>query len=544
MRTQVGGGRATTSDAGDADSSGRTAADGVNTVRGLPFGFSLATPPWLPSLTLATIVAVGVGLRFVTTSDLWLDEALSVNIATLPVGDLFEALRHDGHPPLYYLLLRGWMRLVGEGDLAVRSLSGIFAVATLPLAWIAGRRRAGITGARWALVIMALSPYAIRYATEARMYSLLMLLVLAGYLLIDDALLRPARWRLAAIALVSGLLLLTHYWAFYLLAALVLVMGWRWWRHRDERRSIGPVLLAVAAGGLLFLPWLPGFWFQATHTGTPWAQPTRPLAIVQRTLGDLGGGNNLPEAIIYGSALLILCLLAVFVARSQDRGLVVDLRTLPTVRRELDVVVLTVALGTVGGYATSSTFESRYAAVLAPLVLLAAAVGLARLPRSARFVAGSAFVVLALPGIVWIQYFERTQAPVVGAAIERSAQPGDVVVYCPDQLGPAYSRATPDGLVERVYPTLGSPERVDWVDYAERNAQADPVAVADEVRALAAGQAIFVVWKGDYATFDAQCETLVDTLAAGSRTERLVIQDGSRYYEPANLFRIAPDPAG
>jgi mannosyltransferase len=541
MRASVGTGRATM-DPGE-QGSGEEGAGHRGVARRAPFGLTVTTSPWLPRVTVATIVVVGIGLRFVTTSNLWLDEALSVNIAALPVGDLLQALRQDGHPPLYYLLLHGWMELVGEGDMAVRSLSGIFAVAALPLAWIAGRRRAGVTGARWSVVILALSPYAVRYGTEARMYALLMLLVLAGYLLIDDALRQPARWRLLAIAIVSGLLLLTHYWAFYLLAAVALVLGWQWWLHR-EPRSTGPVLAAVVTGGLLFLPWLPSFWYQATHTGTPWADPTRPLAIVQRTLGDLGGGNNLPEAMIYGSALLILCLLAVFAARSQDRELVVDLRTIPTVRRELDVVVLTVALGAVGGYATSSTFESRYAAVLVPLVLLAAAVGVSRLPRTPRLVAGSAFVLLSVPGLMWVQHFERTQAPVVGAAIEGAAQPGDVVIYCPDQLGPAYSRAAPDGLVERVYPTLGPPDRVDWVDYADRNAQADPAVIASDVRALAAGQAIFVVWKGDYATFGAQCEALVDTLAADSHADRLVIQDGARYYEPANLFRIAPQAAG
>ena len=52
---------------------------------------------------------VGVITRFAPRSDLWLDEALSVNISKLPLGDIGEALRHDGHPPLYYYLLHGWM---------------------------------------------------------------------------------------------------------------------------------------------------------------------------------------------------------------------------------------------------------------------------------------------------------------------------------------------------------------------------------------------------------------------------------------------------
>ena len=111
-------------------------------------------------------------LRFVTTSPLWLDEALSVNIARLPLGDIPEALRHDGHPPLYYLLLHGWMELFGEGDVAVRALSGVFSVATLPLAWSPAAASAGAARRGRSLVVLALSPFAIRYATEARMYSL------------------------------------------------------------------------------------------------------------------------------------------------------------------------------------------------------------------------------------------------------------------------------------------------------------------------------------------------------------------------------------
>src|SRR4051812_46724049 len=91
----------------------------------------------------AAAVAVGLIFRFWTTSHLWLDEALSVNIAKLPITKIPDALRHDGHPPLYYFLLHFWMRAFGDGDIAVRSLSGVFAIATLPLAWVAGKLAGG-----------------------------------------------------------------------------------------------------------------------------------------------------------------------------------------------------------------------------------------------------------------------------------------------------------------------------------------------------------------------------------------------------------------
>jgi hypothetical protein len=175
--------------------------------------------------------------------------------------------------------------------------------------------------------------------------------------------------------------------------------------------------------------------------------------------------------------------------------------------------------------------------VVVPLVLLAVAVGITRIPGTAQIAAGAAYVAVSVGGIVWVNYYQRTQADVVGDAVAQHAQPGDVVVYCPDQLGPDYSRRMPDGLVELAYPALSSPERVDWVDYAERNGAADPARIAGEIRDRAAGNAIFVVWMPDYRTLGDQCERLV---AALGPTEGLVEQDESKYFEPAFLHRAPP----
>src|SRR5436190_4188502 len=102
-------------------------------------------PPWIVA-SAAAAVAAGVVLRFVLKSHLWLDETLSVDIARLPIGKIPAALRHDGAPPLYYLLLHGWMRLFGTGDVAVRALSGVASVAALPLIHRAGKRISGGDG--------------------------------------------------------------------------------------------------------------------------------------------------------------------------------------------------------------------------------------------------------------------------------------------------------------------------------------------------------------------------------------------------------------
>jgi hypothetical protein len=511
-------------------------------------GADAPEPPASPAtrlapLAVAAVVVVGVCLRFFSTSELWLDEALSVNIARLPVGDMLDALRHDGHPPLYYLLLHAWMAVVGEGDTAVRALSGILGVATLPLAYIGGRRMAGVDGGRWAVVVTCLSPYAVRYSTETRMYSLVMLLVLGGYLILDDVLVKPTRGRLAALAAISGALLLTHYWAFYLLATLGALLLLRWWRLPEERPTTLKAIVAIALGGVLFLPWLGGFLYQSSHTGTPWGAPYRPTELIQTTLNDLGGGL-FSEAFLSGSVVFVLLFVALFAVRSTRTEMTLDLHTTPIVRRELAIVIGTAAVGTIVGYATSATYQSRYAAVFAPFILLAVAIGITRFVGAARLVAAGAWVALSLFGLVWLQYFERTQSEVVAQAVAEQVEPGDLVVYCPDQLGPAYSRAlhrsigdTP--VTEVAYPRLnGDVEFVDWVDYADTNAGADPAVIADELRDRAGDHAVVVVWMSEYMTLEGQCESLVNSLGAG---QQLVAEDGKKFFEPANVHRFAPE---
>ena len=46
-------------------------------------------------------LAGATAARFVTRSDLWLDEALTTNISRLPLGEIGPWLRHDGAPPLF-----------------------------------------------------------------------------------------------------------------------------------------------------------------------------------------------------------------------------------------------------------------------------------------------------------------------------------------------------------------------------------------------------------------------------------------------------------
>src|SRR5665213_2150009 len=92
---------------------------------------------------VVVVVVVGAVLRFFTHSALWLDEALTVDRARLPLSMIAGSVKQDGAPPLYYYLLHIWMEIFGDSNLATRSLSGVIGVANLPVAWLAGNRFGG-----------------------------------------------------------------------------------------------------------------------------------------------------------------------------------------------------------------------------------------------------------------------------------------------------------------------------------------------------------------------------------------------------------------
>jgi hypothetical protein len=498
------------------------------------------------AVVVVVVVAAGLVMRFWSRSALWLDEALSVDIARLPLGDIPSALRQDGHPPLYYFLLHEWMAAFGQGDNAVRALSGVISILAFPLGWLAGRRVGGPrTG--WAFVVLlSLSPFAIRYASETRMYSLLIVLVLAGYLLVANALERSTMLRLVGIAVVTGALLLSHYWAMWLVAATAMVLVWRAWRSEAARGPTVRVLVAMACGGVLFLPWVPSMLYQAAHTGTPWATVARPTTVLTDTVQDFGGGD-FAEGVLLGWMLLILFLLGLLATRIDDLRLTLDLRTVPQVRREAAIVALTFAIAIAAGYITQTTYATRYAAVIFPLFLIVAAVGLTRLDTPVVLpIAVGAFVILGFVGGANDVLSDRTQAGEIASAIRADLQPGDVVMTCPDQLGPAMQRVLPASVMQFTYPAFGSPDRVDWRDYEERNARADPAAVADELARRAGTSSAHSVWlvaSGAYKTLEGQCEALTAALASRlGNPEFVVAENATDFYEHAALIRF-PGPA-
>ena len=522
-------------------------------------------------VVVVVVVAAGIVLRFLTHSALWLDEALTVDRARLPVSQIAGSVKHDGAPPLYYYLLHFWMRIFGQSDLATRSLSGVIGVITLPVAWLAGNRLGGRVVAWTTLVLLASAPFAVYYSTEARMYGLVILLTGCGFLALHRSLQEPRPGNLIAVAVVTAALLYTQYWAIYLIGVVGLwllvtaFLGRRRDRAADRAAADAApdaapnwkrqrsALVAVAVGCVLFVPWLPIFVYQSRYTGTPWAAPPNFAAVINAVTGFTANQGSLSTAGTDQGRLLALVYFAMFalalfgIGRS-GRIIELDLRTRPRARGLSIAVAGTLVAAIAGGILTSSAFAPRYAAVVfLPLLLLVALGTITFLDQRVRLAVVAIAVVAGLIGSAQNVNTQRTQAPRVAAVINAQAKPGDIIAFCPDQLGPdvyrVIDRSSRFSMV--TFPRGTGPQFVDWVNYSKVVHAASAVAFAGKLVAAAqagGGHRIWLVWQPGYQTYGVKCEQLASTLLEQPHFggHNWVTNSPRHYYEPMNLTEYAP----
>jgi mannosyltransferase len=397
-------------------------------------------------------------------SPFWLDEGLSVGIASHPLREIPAVLRQDGSPPLYYLLLHVWMAVFGNTESATHALSLVFALATVPIGlWLGGT----LFGARagWiAAVLCALNPLLTAYAQETRMYSLVALLSL----LISGAFVhtfvyrrRDFRW-LFGVSLAA--LLYTHGWGVFLGAATGLAFLGLLPRAKDRGAFALDGAVGFGLAALLFAPWVPSALFQAAHTAAPWAS-TPHVGALTRGLWKVVGGPGPLVAIVVAAAAAGA---HIWRHRRTDDA-------------AAGAVLFVLAVGTAllaWGYSQHNpAWASRYLTILIGPMMLFGALALARGGPAGI----AAALVIAVPWVgqpAYATLSRKSNIRTVAARLEPQLHRGDYVVAAQPEAGPLLRYTFGPGMrYADVMGRVGDPQVMDWRDALRRLRTSSPRAV-------------------------------------------------------------------
>lgn len=431
---------------------------------------SLATAR--PAVTVGIGVLVAVSL-LVRTRELgvgyWIDEGISVGIADRPLSAIPHALRLDGSPPLYYVVLSLWIHVFGRSEVATHALSLLFALLSVPACWWAARAAFGERTAWIAAVLAALNPFLTQYGQETRMYAVVALLgvpatacFLRAYAERDGTNPHDRLPWVAGFAVCLSALIYTHNWSLFFAAACAVTWAaLTLLAPPEERRGmVRDGLLGFGGAALLYLPWLPIMLDQAAHTGAPWS--------VKPGLKDLLG----VPGVLLGNAAQVVILV------TGGGGLIALLghtgrRYTPEGRAAVVLAALFAITMTLAWTASqaSPAWANRYFAIGLPPLLLLAAAGLARTGRLG-------LVGLALTAVLSLNDHppaEKSNVRAVAHNIFPSLRAGDLVVATQPEAVPVLYQYLPKGvrfatLTGRVADTGVT----DWRDGVQRLRAATP----------------------------------------------------------------------
>src|SRR2546421_3999740 len=149
-------------------------------------GWRWLSTPQLRQLLIGLLLfglALGFGLYRLGDPSIWFDEAFSVELARLPLPQLWHIIfGPEPNMELYYLFLHFWLGLTAllglhPTEIVVRLPSVIFAALSSVVVFVIGLRFLGLAGAIVGTALYLLNGLQLLYAQQTRSYSLQLLLI-------------------------------------------------------------------------------------------------------------------------------------------------------------------------------------------------------------------------------------------------------------------------------------------------------------------------------------------------------------------------------
>jgi len=459
--------------------------------RRIPQMADVGEPNWLRRLplwlqvggVLVVLLAISAYLRtrFIS-GQFWMDEAITTGVSSHSLSAIPGLLRHDGNPPLFYLLLHGWMSVFGSSESGTHSLSLLFGLLTVPVGMWAGwslfGRRAGVMAA----VLFAFNAWLTYYAQETRMYELMALLGIVATAAFVHAFVYGRRPYLILFAAVLAAMLYTHSWGVFFFVGALIALIPAWVVSEDRRAFVRDAALAFVGAGVLYLPWVPNLIYQASHTAAPWSRPPRfgtPVLISRQVLG----GDRVTLVLFSACVVGLWGLFTRARRRTREATVLWTLITLP---------VATLAVAWISSQANPA-YVPRYFAPVVAAILLVAAFGSARAGILGMIAIALSAVFLINPGAAAPS--TKSDMRDLSGELSPRLHGGDLVVVGQPEQTPLAWYYLRSGL--QYANTIGpvhDPSYVNWVDALSRLRRADPRATLDPlVASLRPGQQLLYV---------------------------------------------------
>ena len=441
----------------------------------------LEHPPRSSSLTASAAVGVaaltllGLGLRaFLASRDsFWPDEAQFLFIVrSESVGAMIEFLRwHESHPPLLYLMMRGWLAAFGDTEVSAQAVPVLLGAALVPALYAVGSRTFGRRTGLVAALLGATSPLLIHYSIEVRPYALLSLLYLLSTYYLWSGLTRGGAATWAAYVAASLAMIWVHTWPWVaLLGHWAVAVPWFVW-HRTGRRVVTGWVVSQLAIGALYSPWLPTLLHQTRHAGYDGASSSAYLiaASKQLPMAIVGYPGSLPINLFVLTSVLV-----VQFCRWGFRVAPVEGEDPDRVRSALFVFVGAPLAAVVAAFALSwrsQLISEKNFSIVGPVLLLSVSYVISsclprRLAASAVVALGLALLFLATD---LFASHPRSNAREIAKAVAERARPGDLIVVAPEWYATAfryYYARTDTTLV--YYPTEDSAGAIRYDDTRKR----------------------------------------------------------------------------
>lgn len=284
------------------------------------------------------VLLVAIVNRFtgLTRRDLWYDEAFTGVAVKESFHDMIIMIINDVHPPLYYLALKVFAVFFDYSVFGIRLFSAIFGVLAVWALYLLAKQLFDRKVGLYATLVATISPFAIQYSQEARMYTMLVFLILLSAYFFVKGLRTKERKYFALWGLFAGLSMLTHYMGiifatvYYVAFVAWGIFGIDW----SSANSFGEksktllekflptkeVLLGFGTAFLVFLPWLKMFIHHVFIKGNnlSWVKPATfgdiivniQMFLFGTPLGELSSGMPQPNELRGISHLSIRMVLA------------------------------------------------------------------------------------------------------------------------------------------------------------------------------------------------------------------------------------------